>query len=121
MRPSGEKTKLQESFSYALEGVKAAAKGRNFRFQLCVGVLAILLGILFRISAIEWLAVIFCIGAVLGGECINTAIEDVIDLSVKTFKPQAKHAKDVAAAGVLVMSGASLLIGVIIFAPRIFG
>ena len=121
MRPSGEKTKIDESFHYAWEGVKSAAKERNFRIQASIGLVAIILGFVFRISPVEWIVLLFCIGAVLGGECINTAIEDVIDLSVKTFKPQAKHAKDIAAAAVLLMSIASLVIGIIIFAPKILG
>ena len=121
MKPSGEKTDFIESFSHALDGVKAASKGRNFRVQTAVGVLAVVLGIIFRISATEWIVVLFCIGAVLSLETVNTSIEDMVDLSVKTFHPQAKSAKDLAAGAVLVMSGASLLIGIIIFAPRILG
>lgn len=121
MKPSGEKTELVSSFGYALEGIKAASKGRNFRIQAAVGVLAVVLGFALRISPVEWIVVVFCIGAVLGGECVNTAIEDVVDLSVKTFSPQAKHAKDIAAGAVLVMSIASLVIGLIIFLPRLLG
>ena len=121
MKPSGEKTPLLESFGHALDGVKAAANGRNFRIQAAVGVLAIILGIALRISFTEWIAVVFCIGAVLGCECVNTAIEDMVDLSVKTFHPQAKRAKDVAAGAVLVMSGAALVIGLVIFVPRLLG
>ncbi|MBQ9020736.1 MAG: diacylglycerol kinase family protein [Eggerthellaceae bacterium] len=121
MKPSGEKTNFAESFAHAFDGIKAAAKGRNFRIQAAVALVAIVLGLIFRVSAIEWLAIIFCIGAVLGAECINTAVEDMVDLSVKTFHPQAKRAKDVAAGGVLVFSAASLIIGMIIFIPKIFG
>ena len=121
MKPSGEKTGFAESFGYALEGIKAASAGRNFRVQTVFAIVAVILGIVFRISAVEWIVILFCIGAVLGGECVNTAIEDVVDLSVQTFKPQAKRAKDIAAGAVLVMSGASLVIGIIIFMPRLLG
>lgn len=120
MKPSGETTPLAESFQHAFDGIKAAAKGRNFRIQSAVALVAIVLGIALHISAFEWLVVVFCIGAVLGGECINTAIEDMVDLSVKTFKPQAKRAKDVAAGAVLVLSIASLVAGLIIFVPKLF-
>ena len=120
MKPSGEITPLAESFRHALDGIKAAAKGRNFRIQAAVGALAIMLGLAFHVSGFEWLAIIFCIGAVLGCECVNTAMEDMVDLSVKTFKPQAKRAKDVAAGAVLVLSIASFAIGLIIFVPKLF-
>lgn len=121
MKPSGETTGLAESFGYAIEGLKSAAAGRNFRIQAVVGIIAIVLGIIFRISPVEWVVIIFCIGAVLGGECVNTAIEDVVDLSVQSFQPQAKRAKDIAAGAVLALSIASLIIGIIIFLPRILG
>ncbi len=120
MKPSGERTPLAESFQHALDGIKAAAQGRNFRIQVAIAVLVIVLGVALHISVFEWLVVVFCIGAVLGGECINTAIEDMVDLSVKTFKPQAKRAKDVAAGAVLVLSLASLVAGLIIFVPKLF-
>lgn len=120
MKPSGEKTTFAASFGYAVQGIQAAAKGRNFRIQAAVGLLALVLGVLLHISPLEWIVVLFCIGAVLGGESVNTAIEDVIDLSVKSFHPQAKRAKDIAAGAVLLMSVASLFIGIIIFLPRMW-
>ena len=121
MRPDGKQTGLAESFSYAFEGVREASRTRNFRIMAAVGLLAIILGIALRISAVEWVVVIFCIGAVLASETANTALENLVDLSVSTYSEQAKRAKDLGAAASLILSLASLLIGIIIFLPRIIG
>ena len=60
-----------------------------------------------------------CIGVVLAGECINTAIESVVDLVSPEFHELAKHAKDCAAGAVLVESIAALFVAAFIFLPPI--
>lgn len=108
-----------ESFGYALFGIRESAKGRNFKVQLFCGILAIVLGLLFHISQVEWLVVVVCIGLVLGGECMNTALEAVVDLASPDIHPYAKLAKDAAAGAVLCFSLSSLVLGGIIFIPKI--
>ncbi|MGI6591358.1 MAG: diacylglycerol kinase family protein [Eggerthellaceae bacterium] len=109
-----------KSFGYAFRGIVTAwRKGYNLRVQSAAGVLAVVLGLAFGISLVEWCAVVVCIGAVIGGECMNTALEDAVDLANPEVHPLAKSAKDMAAGAVLVMSIASAVIGIIIFLPRI--
>ena len=123
MTPQGDKGSLAafvRSFGYAASGIATAfRKGRNFKVQLGFAVLAIVLGAAFRVTAPEWLAIVVCIGAVLGGECVNTSIEDVVDLVSPEYHPLAKSAKDLAAGGVLVMSVASVAVAAIVFLPRL--
>ena len=119
MRPDGSTTGLAESFACALAGVAATARGRNFWIQMGVGIVAVALGLGFQITLAEWLAVVVCIGLVLGGECANTALEAVVDLACPQEHPLAKRAKDAAAGCVLLLSAASLIVGVMVFAPRI--
>lgn len=108
-----------KSFGYALSGVaQAFREGRNFKVQLCFAVAAVVLGIAFRIEPAEWASIAVCIGAVLGGECLNTAIEAVVDLASPDYHDLAKRAKDCAAGGVLVMSLASVAVAAFIFLPR---
>ena len=52
-------------------------------------------------------------------EIVNTAIERTVDLVTKEYEELAKIAKDVAAAAVLVMSMFSVVIGIIIFLPKL--
>lgn len=110
---------LAQSFAYAFEGLREAFRqGRNIRIQTGAAIAAVALGFIFGIDAIEWVLVVFCIGGVLGAECFNTSFEDVVDLACPDLHPKAKAAKDLAAAGVLAFSAASLVIGIIIFLPR---
>lgn len=112
--------KVAASFGYAFSGIgQTCAEGRNFRIQLAGGVAAVVLGLALRVSAVEWLAIIICCGLVLGGECFNTAIEHAVDLAMPDRHPAAKAAKDEAAGAVLLFSIASLLVGMVIFVPKI--
>ena len=114
------KTPFLKSFEYAASGIVQAFRcGRNIKVQLCFAVLAIVLGIALRIDPAEWAAVAICIGIVLGGECVNTAIEAVVDLASPEHHELAKRAKDCAAGGVLICSIASVAVAAFIFLPRI--
>ena len=108
------------SFKCAFAGIgHAFAEGRNFKVQFAVGLLAVVLGIVFSISPLEWALIVVCIGAVLGGECVNTAIEAVVDLVSPGYNELAKHAKDCAAGAVLVSSMASVVVAACIFLPKV--
>ena len=122
MRPGeNEPTPFHKSFKYAAQGVaEAFREGRNIRVQTAAAVLAIVMGFALAISPFEWIVILFCIGLVIGGECFNTSFENVVDLASPNIHPKAKAAKDMAASGVMIFSGASLVIGLIIFLPRIF-
>ena len=112
------KFSLLQAFKCAFEGIFATAKERNFKIELCFMTLAIVLGLVFSISFLEWLCVIICFGLVLGGEVTNSAIESVVDLASPEYHELAKKAKDCAAGGVLLFSIASFVIGCRIFIPR---
>lgn len=59
------------------------------------------------------------IGLVLCAETLNTAIERTVDLIEPQRHPVARDAKDLAAAGVLIASVCSFVVGVILFGPRL--
>ena len=112
--------KFFKSFVYAFRGiVETFHVGQNFKVQLFFAVLAIGLGIGFQIDAAEWAVIAVCIGVVLGGECVNTAIESVVDLVTPEYHDLAKRAKDCAAGGVLLCAIASAIVAMILFLPRI--
>ena len=115
------RTPFIKSFVYAFSGIAQTFRGgRNFKVQLGFAVAAIVLGFVFRIQPYEWLAVVICIGCVLGGECVNTAMEAVVDLASPEYHELAKIAKDCAAGAVLVASIASVFVAAFIFLPKIF-
>src|SRR3989344_4046891 len=112
----------QKSFGYAIEGiVYSFKKGTHFKIHVIVAVIAIILGIIYSISTFEWLTIILISSAVIAAETINTAIEETCDVLHPEHHPGARLAKHCAAGGVLILSIAAVIIGLIIFLPKIFG
>lgn len=74
----------------------------------------------FNLSGAEWLWVIMASGVVLMAELMNTAMEVLVDLVSPDLHPKAKIIKDVAAAAVLVTALTAVVIGLLIFIPKIF-
>lgn len=100
------------SFQYAWAGLTYAFRTqRNFRIHLVVGIVAIGLGSFLKLSAVEMAIIGLTIGAVLTMELLNTALESVVDLTVKqSYHELAKIAKDCAAGAVLVSALAAVLV-----------
>lgn len=92
----------------------------NARIHAVAAVVVVTAGIIFRISTLEWLAIIICITLVIVLEAVNTAIETLTDLVSPGNHPLAGKAKDVAAAGVLLAAIGSVVVGVLIFGPRLW-
>ncbi len=67
----------------------------------------------------EWCILVLMICLVLVLELINTAIERCVDLVTKDYRELARVAKDVSAGAVLVASMFSVVIGILIFLPKI--
>ncbi|PCS04830.1 hypothetical protein RR45_GL000149 [Lactococcus chungangensis CAU 28 = DSM 22330] len=83
--------------------------------------LAIIFGFVFRISRVEWLFLLLAIFLVIFGEIINSAIENVVDLASEYhFSMLAKNAKDMAAGAVLFISLYAVIVGMMIFLPKIW-
>lgn len=111
---------LIQAFGHAADGIRCAARERNFKIELGFGIAAIILGISLRINPAEWAVVAVCIGCVLGGECLNTALEALVDLASPEYNELAKIAKDCAAGAVFICSIASLFVAAFIFLPKMF-
>lgn len=105
-----------KSFYYAFRGIFETIKSeRNMRIHLCVAIDVILAGILTHISAIEWAAVLICIGLVTALECLNTAIEKLCDTVHPEKAEGIRIAKDASAGAVLCAAIASAAVGGMIF------
>lgn len=109
------------SFKYAFEGlIKAIKKERNMKIHLLAVIVVIIMGTIYKISTLEWIACIILFGLVISSELINTAIEQAVNLVTKEINPIAKYAKDVAAGAVLVNAIISVIIAGLIWIPKIF-
>jgi undecaprenol kinase len=111
---------LSMAFYHAFKGLQNFfLQERNGKIQLLVACTIVAAAFAFKISPIEWVIVLLCIGLVLALEMINSAIEKLCDLVHRDFHPVIKIVKDVSAAGVLWVSIVSTTIGCIIFIPKI--
>lgn len=109
-----------KSFKYAFEGIATLVRTqRNARIHCAVTVAVVAAGFLLSISAMEWCAIIICIGGVLMAEALNSAIEFVCDKACPERDPLIKKAKDLGAAAVLLFTFAAIAVGLIIFVPKI--
>lgn len=112
--------KIINSFRYATNGIILAFKEeRNLKIHVLIMVLVILAGIYFRISVQEWIICIILFGLVISLELINTAIETTVDIAMPEINEKAKIAKDISAGAVLITAIISVIIGFIIFIPKL--
>lgn len=110
------------SFKYAWAGVRYAfITQRNFRIHTAIGTLAVSLGLFLKVSAVEMALVTLTCAMVMVLELLNTAIESVVDLTVKqTYHELAKIAKDCAAGAVLISAIAAIFVAMWILLPPLF-
>lgn len=114
--------KIINSFKNAFNGMVVSFKQEwNMKIHISIMFLVILLGIIFKIKMIEWIICIICFALVIAGELFNTAVELTVDLAMPEFNKKAKMAKDISAGAVLVLAIVSVIIGLIIFVPKIIG
>jgi diacylglycerol kinase (ATP) len=108
------------SFSYAFKGIFHAFHTQpNIRIHTLAAILAMVTGIFLEISRMEWLFIIIAIGIVFTTEIINSSIEKLVDMVSPERQEKAGNIKDMAAGAVLIASLTALIIGCIIFIPKI--
>ena len=119
--PADSRGRLVRSFGHAFRGIGILLRTQaNARIHAVATVLVVGAGFWFGISRGEWCAVAAVTGLVWAAEGMNTAIETVVDLVSPEPHPLAGRAKDVAAGAVLCAALAALVIGLLIFGPRVW-
>lgn len=109
-----------QSLKNALNGIKEVIKtGRNIKIQIAFAIFAIIMGIILKINNIEALILVLTIFGVLITEFINTAIEMLADLYTTEYNEKIKILKDIGAGAVTLSAIASVIIGIIMFLPKI--
>ena len=107
------------SLKLAYQGLKRVfIEEDNFKIHVHAAIITIIISYFFKINKTEWLIILLCIALVLVLEIINTAIENLADLS-EQHNQKIKYIKDISAAAVLLASIISFIIGLIIFVPYI--
>ena len=110
-----------KSFTYAWSGIKELLRTEhNTWVHLFITIITVTLGLIFKLAIGEWAALIICMTMVWTAEIFNTCIEKLLDFISTDRHPQIKNIKDMAAAAVLIASWAAIIVGAIIFIPKIF-
>lgn len=120
MKNEKRKFSIKERTSTALRGLEGVSNliyyEPNAWFDIIAAIVAIIFGIEFKLSSMEWIVVIFAIGFVLATVAINIAIELIADSN------NIAHAgllKSLSAASLLITNITALIIGFIIFIPKL--
>ncbi len=119
LKSKGKRT-FKGSVKNCLDGISYITKNeKNFKREIAFGIIALILSYILKIDKIEFIIILTMICLVRTTEIINTAIERAVDLVTKEYHELARIAKDVSAGSVLVTSTFALIIGIIIFMPKI--
>ncbi len=105
---------------YVFKGIWILATTEDsIKAQCFIGLFVIILGFVFNISAIEWMIQLTIIGLVLVAEALNTAVEKIADFIHPEFHSKIGIIKDVAAGAAGFAAIISIIIGCIIYIPKI--
>lgn len=108
------------SFKYAFNGLRILiTEEPNAVLHALAAVCVLLLGYFLHISVTEWIAVVFAVGLVITIEIINTAIENTADFISPGKHEMIRKIKDLSAAGVLISVITAIIIGLLVFVPKI--
>ena len=110
-----------KSVGYAFKGAVLLLKTEaSIQIQFGITVLVTIAGFYFDISKTEWVMQCLAIGMVMGTEGINTAIESLADFIHPDHHKKIGFIKDVSAGAVFITAIAAIVIGIIIYSPKVF-
>ncbi len=99
---------------------RAVSTESSFAAHLPAAAIAIGAGFFFRLSALEWCLVALAIGAVLTAETVNSAVEMLARALDRGPDERIRDALDMASGAVLVTVGTAVVVGLVIFGPRLW-
>ena len=98
---------MKKKFLPAFKGVIDGFHDAGILIQYVLGVCAMIAGFILKLSTIEWILFIICIGMVISTEVLNTCIERLCDLYTEEEDERIRKIKDMAAGAVLISSAAA--------------
>lgn len=109
-----------QSFKYAFDGVFSLFRSEhNMWIHFLATIIVIALAIILKVSFNEFALLSLSIGFVWTAEIFNTAIEKIMDFITTEKNPAIKLIKDISAAAVLIAAITALIVGCLIFLPKI--
>lgn len=110
-----------KSFRFAMDGIASFFYREHnawVHFAATIAVLALTVWV--KVEKTELLALVFAIGFVWVAEMLNTCIERIMDFVSIQQHPEVKFIKDLAAGAVLVAAITALVVGAVVFIPKLF-
>ncbi len=108
------------SIRIALDGIKhVLISQQNARIHAVISLVVLILAILLRLTSLEWTALLVVIGLVWTAEIFNTAMEVLVDMVSPEHSQGGKVIKDISAGAVLITALLSILVGILIFGPKL--
>lgn len=115
-----ENKNFLNSLRIAFFGIKCALeKEKNFRIMFLIAVIVVVLMIVLDLSTVEKSILLLTIFVILSLELINSQIEKILDFIQPELHQKVKTIKDLSAGAVMLSSLGSIVLGIIIFLPRI--
>lgn len=109
-----------QSIQFAVRGIVVMLRTQHNAWIHALATAVVLVaGTVLQIGIGEWIAIILAIMAVWTAEALNTALEALCDVASQEFHPMVERAKDVAAGAVLISAVGAVVIGLLIFGPRL--
>ncbi|SHJ90385.1 diacylglycerol kinase [Pseudozobellia thermophila] len=110
-----------KSVGFAIRGALLLIRTEaSIKIQVVLALLVTIAGFYFEISSTEWILQILAISLVMGIEGANTAIEKLCDFIHPDFDRKIGFIKDVSAGAVMLVSIGAVIVGLIIYLPKIF-
>ncbi|MFY7789099.1 MAG: diacylglycerol kinase family protein [Thermoflexibacteraceae bacterium] len=109
-----------KGFGYALQGLRVLLQTQiHAQIHFVASLVVVFLGFLFQLAWYEWCFLVVAMALVWIAEALNTALEVLTDLVSPEFNEKAGKTKDLAAGAVLLAVIAAVVIGGIVFIPKI--
>ena len=109
-----------KSFSFALAGIRSfIIREHNARIHVVGTVAVIVVAFFLHVSLTEAAVLTIVTGLVWITELLNTCVERLADLVTRERDPNIKIIKDLAAGAVLIAAITAVIVGLLIFIPKI--
>ena len=109
------------SIRIALDGIRQVLlTQQNARIHAGATLIVFLAAGLLDLSGLEWTILLLVVGFVWVAEILNSAVEDLVDLTSPEENPSAKRIKDISAGAVMVSVLVAIVVGIVLFGPRIW-
>lgn len=110
-----------KSIGFAFKGAyHLITREDSVKVQFVIGIIMTIAGFYFELSTTEWMIQILVIALIMAIEGINTAIEEIADFIHPEFHNKIGLIKDIGAGAVFIFAMAALIVGLIIYLPKIF-